>query len=156
YVSALLADAKEADTFYVGVVNDREFGGVFYTRDAGHTWLQRSAGLGGRDVFALKQSAGGTVVAGTNRGMFSLDRNASEWRPMNVIVTEQTVKTAKKGSKKATSTTIVKKAGVLDARVNDLELGSQRWLAATSQGIYSSADQGKTWKGGVVMGQKDF
>jgi photosystem II stability/assembly factor-like uncharacterized protein len=50
----------------------------------------------------------------------------------------------------------VKKAGVLDARVNDLELGSQRWLAATSQGIYGSTDQGKTWKGGPVLGQKDF
>src|SRR4030081_3277377 len=156
YVSALLADAKESDTFYVGVVNDREYGGVFYTRDAGHTWLQRSAGLGGRDVFALKQAANGTLVTGTNRGMFSLDRNASEWRPMNMVVTEQTVKSAKKGSKKATTSTIVKKSGELDARVNDLELGSQHWLAATSQGIYSSVDQGKTWKGGPVLGQKDF
>jgi photosystem II stability/assembly factor-like uncharacterized protein len=156
YVSALLADAKEADTFYVGVVNDREYGGVFYTRDAGRTWLQRSAGLGGRDVFALKQAPSGTLVVGTNRGMFSLDRNASEWRPTNVVVTEQTVKTAKKGSKKATTAILMKKVGDLDARVNDLELGSQRWLAATSQGIYSSSDQGKTWKGGPVMGQKDF
>ena len=51
---------------------------------------------------------------------------------------------------------MIKKAGDLDARVNDLELGSQRWLAATTQGIYSSTDQGKTWKGGPVMGQKDF
>jgi len=156
YVSALLADGKEADTFYVGVVNDREFGGVFYTRDAGKTWLQRSAGLGGRDVFALKQSPNGTLVAGTNRGMFSLDRNASEWRAMNTIVTEQTVKVAKKGSKKATSTVVSKKAGDLDARVSDLELGAQRWFAATSQGIFSSMDGGKTWKGGAVMGQKDF
>ncbi len=156
YVSALLADVKEADTFYVGVVNDREYGGVFYTRDAGHTWLQRSAGLGGRDVFALKQAPGGTLVVGTNRGMFSLDRNASEWRPMNVIVTEQTVKAAKKGSKKATTAILMKKVGELDARVNDLELGSQRWLAATNQGIFSSVDQGKTWKGGAVLGQKDF
>jgi photosystem II stability/assembly factor-like uncharacterized protein len=156
YVSALLADVKEADTFYVGVVNDREYGGVFYTRDAGHTWLQRSAGLGGRDVFSLKQAGNGSLVVGTNRGMFSLDRNASEWRSMNAVVTEQTVKTAKKGSKKATTTTIAKKVGDLDARVNDLELGSQRWLAATTQGIYSSTDQGKTWKGGTVLGQTDF
>jgi len=156
YVSALLADAKEADTFYVGVVNDREYGGVFYTHDAGHTWLQRSAGLGGRDVFAVKQAANGTLVAGTNRGMFSLAHNATEWHPVNSVVTEQTVKTAKKGSKKAKTSTIVKKSGELDARVNDLELGSQHWLAATSQGIYTSDDQGKTWKGGPVMGQKDF
>jgi photosystem II stability/assembly factor-like uncharacterized protein len=156
YVSALLADGKEADTFYVGVVNDREYGGVFYTRDAGKTWLQRSAGLSGRDVFALKQASNGTLVTGTNRGMFSLDRNGSEWHPMNSIVTETTVKTAKKGSKKATSTVVVKKAGTLEARVNDLELGTQRWLAATSEGVYSSVDGGKTWKGGPVMGQKDF
>jgi photosystem II stability/assembly factor-like uncharacterized protein len=159
YVSALLADLKEADTFYVGLVNDREYGGVFYTRDAGHTWLQRSAGLGGRDIFALKQASSGTLVAGTNRGMFALDHNATQWRAMNSIVTEQIVKSAKvakKGSKKAATTTITKKAGELDARVNDLELGSQRWLAATTQGIYSSTDQGKTWKGGPIMGQRDF
>ncbi len=101
YVSALLADAKDGNTFYVGLVNDREFGGVFFTRDAGHTWLQRSAGLGGRDIFALKQAASGTLVAGTNRGMFALDRNATQWRSMNSVVTEQIVKAAKKGSKKA-------------------------------------------------------
>ncbi len=37
---------KEADTFYVGLVNDREYGGVFYSRDAGQHWLQKSAGSG--------------------------------------------------------------------------------------------------------------
>jgi photosystem II stability/assembly factor-like uncharacterized protein len=36
----------------------------------------------------------------------------------------------------------------LESRVNDLELGSDGWLAATTTGIYSSTDQGKTWKGG--------
>ena len=41
------------------------------TRDAGRSWLQRSAGLGGRDIFALKQAPNGTLVAGTNRGMFA-------------------------------------------------------------------------------------
>jgi len=156
YVSALLADNKENDTFYVGLVNDREYGGVFYTRDAGRTWLQRSAGLGGRDIFALKQASSGTLVAGTNRGMFALDRNATQWRPMNTVIAEQVVKSAKKGSKKTASTTISKKIGDLDARVNDLDLGAQRWWAATTQGIFSSSDQGKTWKGGPVMRQSDF
>jgi len=156
YVAALLADNKEADTFYVGLVNDREYGGVFYTRDSGRSWLQRSAGLGGRDIFALKQASSGTLVAGTNRGMFALDRNGTQWRAMNAIVTEQIVKTAKKGSKKATTAKVVKKVGDLDARVNDMELGAQRWWAATTQGVYSSTDEGKTWKGGPVLGQRDF
>ena len=158
YVSAILADNKEVGTFYVGLVNDREYGGVFYSRDNGQTWLQRSAGLGGRDVFSLKQAPNGTLVAGTNRGMFALDRNASQWRAINVVVTEKTektVKTARKGSKKPVTTTTASKSG-LDARVNDLELGSERWMAATTAGVFTSTDQGKTWKGGSLVGQKDF
>ena len=155
YVSAILADNKEADTFYVGLVNDREYGGVFYSRDAGQHWLQKSAGLGGRDVFSLKQSSNGTLVAGTNRGMFALDRNASQWHSVNTVVTEKTAKTVRKGSKKPVTTPTASKSE-MDARVNDLELGSERWMAATSAGVFTSTDQGKTWKGGPLMGQKDF
>ena len=61
----------------MGVVNDREWGGVFSTRDGGQSWQQKSAGLGGRDVFALQQTANGALIAGTNKGMFLLDRNSS-------------------------------------------------------------------------------
>jgi len=157
YVSAILADHKDANTLYVGVVNDREYGGVFYSHDAGQHWLQKAAGLGGKDVFALKQASSGVLVAGTNHGIFSLEHNASEWHPMNVVVIEHSVKTAGKGkgSRKAATTTTFTKSQ-LESRVNDLELGSGRWLAATTTGIYSSTDQGKTWKGGRILGQPDF
>jgi photosystem II stability/assembly factor-like uncharacterized protein len=155
YVSAILADSKDANTLYVAVVNDREYGGVFYSNDAGQHWLQKAAGLGGKDVFALKQAANGTLVAGTNHGIYSLERNASSWRPMNVVVVEHTSKIARKGSKKAATKTTYEKSQ-LEARVSDLEIGPTRWLAATSNGLYSSTDQGKMWKGGAVLGQKDF
>jgi photosystem II stability/assembly factor-like uncharacterized protein len=155
YVSAILADNKDVNTLYVGVVNDREFGGVFYSKDAGQHWLQKAAGLGGKDVFALKQAASGTLVAGTNHGMYSLDRNGSEWHPMNVLVVESSVIVPRKGSRKARTTTSIQKSH-LESRVNDLELGSGKWLAATSTGVYTSADQGKTWKGGQVLAQTDF
>ena len=155
YVSAILADNKDVSTLYVGVVNDREYGGVFYSHDAGQHWLQKAAGLGGKDVFALKQAPSGTLVAGTNHGMYSVERNGSEWRPMNVVVVETTVKTPRQGSRKAVTTKTFQKSQ-LESRVNDLELGSRRWLAATTTGIYESADQGKTWKGGEVLGQTDF
>jgi photosystem II stability/assembly factor-like uncharacterized protein len=157
YVSAILTDNKDATTLYVGVVNDREYGGVFYSHDAGQHWLQKAAGLGGKDVFALKQAPSGMLVAGTNHGMFSLEHNAGEWRSMNVVVIEHSVKTAGKGkgSRKAATTTTFTKSQ-LESRVNDLELGSGRWLAATTTGIYSSTDQGKTWKGGRILGQQDF
>src|SRR6202140_1668167 len=155
YVSAILADSKDTNTLYVAVVNDREYGGVFYSNDAGQHWLQKAAGLGGKDVFALKQAANGTLVAGTNHGIYSLERNASSWRPMNVVVVEHTSKIARKGSRKAATKTTYEKPK-LEARASDPEMGSTRWLAATSNGLYSSTDQGKMWKGGVVLGQKDF
>ena len=155
YVSAILADNKTASTLYVGIVNDREYGGVFYSHDAGQHWLQKAAGLGGKDVFALKQASSGMLVAGTNHGMYSLEHNASEWHSMNVVVVEHTLKTPRKGSHKAVTKTTFQKSQ-LESRVNDLELGSGRWLAATTTGIYSSTDQGKTWKGGQILGQQDF
>ncbi len=155
YVSAILADNKDASTLYVGVVNDREYGGVFYSHDAGQHWLQKAAGLGGKDVFTLKQAPNGMLVAGTNHGVYSLEHNASEWHSMNVVVIEHTSKVVRKGTHKAVTHTAIEKKELV-ARVNDLELGSGRWLAATTDGIYSSADQGKTWKGGPVLGQTDF
>src|ERR1039457_5460618 len=155
YVSSLLADNQNAGTLYVGVVNDREYGGVFYSHDNGQHWLQKAAGLGGRDVFALKQTASGTLVAGTNRGVFALERNGSAWYPMNVVAIEHTVTTTRKGSKKPVTTTTWQK-GALEARVNDLELDARRWLAATSAGVYTSKDEGKIWKIDPTAGHLDF
>src|ERR1035438_4202981 len=155
YVSAILTDNKDASTLYVGVVNDREYGGLFYSHDAGQHWSQKAAGLGGKDVFALKQAPSGMLVAGTNHGVYSLERNASEWHSMNVVVIEHTSNVMRKGSSKAVTKTSIEKKELV-SRVNDLELGSGRWLAATTSGVYSSADQGKTWKGGPILGELDF
>jgi photosystem II stability/assembly factor-like uncharacterized protein len=157
YVSSILADQKDAETIYAGVVNDREFGGVFYSHDGGQHWLQKSAGLGGRDVFSLKQTSSGALVAGTNRGIFMLEHNAAEWRPINTIIEEKTTyRTVKKGSKTTKVASKTATRSVLEARVSDLEIESGRWLAATSAGLFVSTDQGKMWKGGSVMGQQDF
>jgi photosystem II stability/assembly factor-like uncharacterized protein len=158
YVSAILADPNDSNNILVGVVNDREFGGVFSTRDGGQSWQQKSAGLGGRDVFALQQIPNGGLIAGTNKGIFLLDRSSSQWRPSNTIVTEKpgtrVVAKAKKGAKKVPATVAVR--STLDAKVSDIEVTPKRWLAATSSGLYVSTDQGKTWTGGPVMGKSDF
>jgi photosystem II stability/assembly factor-like uncharacterized protein len=158
YVSSILADNKDPNAMLVGVVNDREFGGVFSTRDAGQSWQQKSAGLGGRDVFALQQASNGALIAGTNKGMFLLERNSTQWRPINNIVTEKTparVVKGKKGAKAAKVPAVVVRS-VLDARVSDIEVTPKRWLAATSAGLFTSSDQGKTWTGGAVLGKSDF
>ena len=157
YVSAILPDGKEPNTLYIGVVNDREFGGVFLTRDGGQSWQQKSSGLDGRDVFTLKQASNGTLVAGTNRGVFELVPGSAAWRPINNVVLEKTVShTVKlKSGKTKTVTSTVSTRSVLEGRVSDTDLGPSRWYAATSAGLFMSKDQGKVWMGGPVAGQQD-
>jgi photosystem II stability/assembly factor-like uncharacterized protein len=158
YVTAILADTKEPNTLYIGLVNDREFGGVFSSHDGGQSWQQKSSGLDGRDVFTLKQATNGTLVAGTNKGVFELAEGSSTWRPINDVVLEKTVTrtvTLKSGKKK-TLTTVASSHAVLEGRVNDTDLASSRWFAATSSGLFTSKDHGKVWVGGPVEGEKDF
>ncbi len=158
YVSAILADNKEPNTLYIGLVNDREFGGVFLTHDGGQSWQQKSSGLDGRDVFTLKQASNGTLVAGTNKGVFELAEGSSTWHPINEVVISKSVLrtvTLKSGKKKTMSST-VSTHSILDGRVNDADLGPTHWFAATSSGLFTSKDHGKVWVGGPVAGEKDF
>ena len=157
YIAAIEADHSDPKTIYVGLINDQDLGGVFMSRDGGAHWQQRSSGLGARDVFTLKQAGNGTLVAGTNRGMFLLEKNGATWRPSNTVVSEtsatKVIKVKGKTKRVASHST---KRSELNARVNDVEIASNRWLAATSAGLYTSSDQGKIWTGGPVMGKQDF
>lgn len=157
YIAAIETDHADGSTIYVGLINDQELGGVYMSRDSGVHWQQRSAGLTGRDVFTLKQASNGTLVAGTNRGIFLLDKNTTTWRASNTVVSEtsstKVVKVKGKTRRVASHST---SRSVLSARVNDVEIASNRWLAATSSGLYTSSDQGKIWTGGPVMGKQDF
>jgi len=71
-IAALLVDRNDAQRLYAGVVNDKQFGGVFRSGDGGAHWQQLADGLDGRDVFALAQTKDGAIVAGTSHGIFVL------------------------------------------------------------------------------------
>jgi len=157
YISAILADRNDPQTVYVGLLNDQEFGGVFVSKDGGSHWQQRSSGLGARDVFTLKQASNGALVAGTNRGMFLLDKGATQWRASNTIVNEKsTARTIKVKGKTRTVPAHNVVRSTLDAKVNDVEIAPNRWLAATATGLFTSSDQGKLWSGGPVLGKNEF
>jgi photosystem II stability/assembly factor-like uncharacterized protein len=157
YVSSILADKNDPRTIFAGIVNDKEQGGVFASHDGGQHWMQKSAGLGGRDVFSLQQAGSGALIAGTNRGAFMLERNASEWKPINTVINEKTsTKTVVKGKKKTAVATNTAVRSVLNAKVSDLEITPKRWLAATSDGLFMSSNNGQSWSGGPVLGNKEF
>ena len=69
-ISAYLADRNAPNRIYVGIVNDKEAGGVFASRNGGLSWQQQSAGLGGADVLSLGQAPDGAILAGTRHGIF--------------------------------------------------------------------------------------
>ena len=141
-VAALLVDRADMATLYAGVLNDKEFGGVFISRDAGQTWKQSSDGLDGRDVFVLRQAPDSSLIAGTDHGIFALKPNASRWAPRNVLlpVKTESAAAAKKNAARPTVPT------ELTARVSVLEFAGERWFAATSTGLFVSSDSGETWR----------
>ncbi len=157
-VSAIVVDRNDPRVLYAGLVNDKEFGGVFRSTNAGAEWRQISNGLNRHDVFALRQAYDGTLLAGTNHGVFMLDRNASEWRPANTVVQEKIVpapKTSKK-SKKPVPPRVELVKSQLIARVAALDATGKKWFVASSAGLFASTDSGKTWRGGPVSGSRDF
>lgn len=152
HVSAIRADYSDPQRLYLA--SDR---GVFVSRDGGSRWNQVNSGLHDSAVLALEQATNGTWVAGTSHGIFLLLPNATVWRPSIAVVNERGTPrvihvnglTRRVMSHHATR-------AVLQARINDIEIAPNRWLAATSAGIFSSSDQGRIWSGGPVNGEKEF
>lgn len=168
-VEALLVDRQNPSRLYAGVVNDKEFGGVFVSSNGGAEWQHIGQGLDGRDVYSLAQAQDGTVVAGTSHGIFVLQTatpvaqgsNSSDppaWQPRNTIANtsiKPAVETVR-GKKIDIEKSVKEKLRELDSRVNALDVSGDTWLAATGDGLLTSRDLGATWQGGPVLGAGDY
>ncbi len=157
-VEALLVDRGNLARFYAGVVNDKIYGSVFVSSDAGASWDHIGEGLDGLDVFAMAQAPDGTILAGTNHGIFALDAKASTWSAKNVIA-NTIVKTATEshyGKRVNVEKRVKDTVRQLQSRVSALDLSTEVWVAATTGGLFTSHDQGATWQGGPVMGLGDY
>lgn len=91
-VTAFAADAPHPGTLYVGVVNDKNSGGVFESTDGAVHWQQTSEGLGGRDIFSLISLDDGTLLAGTEHGIYRLDGqpDAGAWKNSSLLEAAKT------------------------------------------------------------------
>jgi photosystem II stability/assembly factor-like uncharacterized protein len=144
--AALLVDRSNNAVLYAGVLNDKEFGGVFVSRDAGQTWKQTSDGLDGRDVFVLRQAADNSLVAGTDHGIFALKPNASRWVSRDLPLTKAQATVPRKTSARASV------ANELAPRVTVLEVGADKWFAATATTLFVSSNSGETWQAESLPG----
>lgn len=157
-VTAILVDRNDPEVVFVAVANDREWGGVFsFRRDTG-IWQQACAGLQGRDVYTLAQTRDGVLVAGTNRGIFMLGRRSQSWRATKTMLNSQQppIREVALGETLRSSSERLAIQPLLESKVNEIDAGNGRWLAATSDGLYVSSDQGEIWSGGPVLGRRDF
>jgi photosystem II stability/assembly factor-like uncharacterized protein len=155
HVAAVLVDRDNPSIIYAGVVKDKEFGGVFVSRDGGNTWQQSNAGLAGHDVFTLAQSEQGTLLAGTNQGIFALARNERSWRPINTVLREVVSRSRKPGQKARSTSTWTKSE--LKSHVWKVDAAQAKWFAASDSGLFVSTDQGRSWRPApTVTGQRHY
>jgi photosystem II stability/assembly factor-like uncharacterized protein len=141
-VAALVVDQTDSHVVYAGLLNDKEFGGVFVSRDRGQTWSQLSDGLDGRDVFVLRQAADNSLLAGTDHGIFLLPAGGSRWIPRNGANVDKT----------APAKSAAARSGLLNTRILDLQVASHKWFAVTSSELLVSPDSGLTWSRLAVPG----
>ncbi len=151
-VDAFATDLHSAAAMYVGLVNDKESGGVFQSTDGGIRWQQMSSGLDGSDVFSLGMTGDGTLLAGTGHGIFRMQDGL--WTPSNNLmppppppvpakpVTHRPgVHTAIAPVRKP----VAPKMQRLDAVVYSIVSSENGVYAGTSDGVDRSTDNGKTW-----------
>ncbi len=175
-VEALLVDRGSPRRLFAGIANDKSYGGVFASSDGGASWDHIGTGLKERDVFVLAQAPDGTVLAGTNSGIFAWHAGSARhprsersspdipfmtgarWQPRNIIQNSMFTMTTQiiKGEKVTTEKLAEDKARELDGRVYALDLTGDAWLASTSSGLLTSRNHGASWQGSLVMGAYDY
>lgn len=155
-VSAVVADSS-GDAVYAGVLNDKEFGGVFSSHDAGAHWEQMNTGLSGEDIFALALADTGELIAGTNRGVYLYVPPTARWKASKLVLTEKiTSVTRWVGKKKKLTTKREFIKSELTGPVTQVAATSKQWIVAAQSGLYFSLDHGASWHGGPVLGEKQF
>jgi photosystem II stability/assembly factor-like uncharacterized protein len=179
-ITAFTADAEHAATVYIGVVNDKDSGGVFVSHTGALSWQHLNDGLDSHDVFALGQAPDGTILAGTEHGIYRL--KDSLWRRVgadaNAAKTANAARgpagakaplaakarTARRGAARAFTwkppaarphSAAVAAVKGFDGSVFGFTTVGQRVFAATSQGLLVSASSGLTWSavGGALPGE---
>jgi hypothetical protein len=95
----------------------------------------------------LRQSDDGSLIAGTNRGIFQLQPPKLHWEPLNVLQSNALPSEAAASATRAATTDL----NELTASVHGLELGPSQWYAATSAGLLVSSDLGHSWHSATAV-----
>ena len=168
-ITAYTGDVQHPATLYVGVVNDKQWGGVFVSHTGGLSWSQLPAGLEGRDVFSLGQAPDGTIVAGTGHGVYRL--KDAVWQRVGDEVgaavpaggkTAAVRKAggavsrpaaARPGAAKVRGTAALKS---FDGSVYGFAVSGETLYAATSAGLLRSGSSGLAWSLAAALPMDEY
>jgi photosystem II stability/assembly factor-like uncharacterized protein len=162
-ITAFVGDVRHPASVYVGVVNDKNAGGVFVSRTGGLSWSHLGDGLEGHDVFSLGQAPDGTILAGTEHGIYRLKADA--WQragddgkavaaPPTVTAPAAAAKTkpvrqmrgrVAHSAAKARGAAVPVPVKNFDGSVYGFALTGEALYAATSRGLLQSASSGASW-----------
>ncbi|HEX7157987.1 MAG TPA: hypothetical protein VF214_03150 [Edaphobacter sp.] len=154
-ITALVVNARRPANLYVGVVNDKAWGGVFQSDNGGLTWFQQSAGLDGLDVFSLEQASDGTLLAGTTHGIYRLSdgvwTRVTNVRERTGPVLQKAAAATKHASShsapapRAIAPPVKAKTIDFDGAVFSLARSGDVVYAATSMGLLKTVTAGMSW-----------
>jgi photosystem II stability/assembly factor-like uncharacterized protein len=159
-IVAYVQDDEHPATIYVGVVNDKEWGGVFVSHNGGLTWDQLSAGLNGSDVFSLGQASDGTIIAGTAHGLYRLQGQL--WNRVDDVSLEaaSAVSTRRTGARHSGRTAVAaprhSHADTFDGSVNAIARSGDTLYAATNDGLLQSVTAGQNWELTPGLGRQSW
>lgn len=153
-ITALTGDYRHPSDLYLGVVNDKQWGGAFVSHDGGLRWQQIEQGLDGRNVFSLAQAQDGTIVAGTEHGLFVYDPVALLWQRVGEVSASQTSTTRSSRTQRGAARPVARSAassrassahGVIEGSVLALAPVGGRLFAVTSEGVFASESPAALW-----------
>lgn len=159
HIVAYVQDEEHPATIYVGVVNDKEWGGVFVSNNGGLTWGQLSAGLNGSDVFSLGQASDGTIIAGTPHGLYRLQGQL--WSRVDDVSlqTENSVSSKRPGARRSGRAVVSPRhphADPFDGSVNAIARSGDTLYAATTDGLLQSVTAGQNWQLTPGLGRQSW
>jgi photosystem II stability/assembly factor-like uncharacterized protein len=155
-VTSMISDMHRPSEIFIGVANDKLWGGAFYSSDGGLSWRQRADGLDGHDVLSLGEAADGTFVAGTDSGLYAYDPKQYAWLPVGQIVVaaghassreREAARPARPGRHSVVAAPAVRPTGVrIETSIVALSRVGDELCAITADGMYSATDPAKGWK----------
>lgn len=157
-IASFVSVAHRPSELYVGVVNDKRWGGVFHSADGGLTWVGQADGLEGRDVFSLGEASDGSIVAGTEHGLYVFDSVQQTWKrtgrltgDLPVLAAPQPVRAARTAKGARTARSPVRRTGPagtesrIEGAITALTSIGGRLYAVTADGVFAATKPAGIW-----------